>query len=130
MTILVNRFTKAFLVIQFNRRTPEIEFIYPLVDWIYRADISAVGNFPSHYWLIDGSDNITLMSEAQRDVVDADILQAERDATEARFDKVEALERAFALVVLDEINVLRAIHSLVDRTIAQLKTAVRGKLGT
>ena len=46
-------------------------------------------------------------------------------------DKTEAVgtfERAFAEVVLDEINLLRAEHSLAPRTLPQLKTAVRSKL--
>ena len=36
--------------------------------------------------------------------------------------------KAFALVVLDEINILRDQHGLVLRTEAQLRTAVKGKL--
>lgn len=36
--------------------------------------------------------------------------------------------KAFALVVLDEINILRAQHSLAARTAAQLKTAIINKL--
>jgi hypothetical protein len=45
-------------------------------------------------------------------------------------DAVEGYDRAFALVVLDEINTLRAQHSLAARTVTQLKTALRNKLGT
>ncbi len=40
----------------------------------------------------------------------------------------ELLFRAFALVVLDEINVLRAQHSLAARTIQQLKAATLNKI--
>lgn len=36
--------------------------------------------------------------------------------------------KAFALIVLDEINILRAAAGLVARTPAQLKTAHRAKL--
>ena len=40
----------------------------------------------------------------------------------------EALIRALAFVVLDEINLLRAEHSLADRTPAQLRTAIKAKI--
>lgn len=36
--------------------------------------------------------------------------------------------KAFALVVLDEINILRGQHALAARTAAQLRTAVKAKL--
>ena len=36
--------------------------------------------------------------------------------------------KAFALVILDEINILRDQHGLALRTEAQLRTAVKGKL--
>lgn len=40
----------------------------------------------------------------------------------------QKLLRALALVTLDEINILRTAASLTPRTVAQLKTAIRGKL--
>jgi len=40
----------------------------------------------------------------------------------------ERILKAFALVVLDEINLLRAQHSLTARTATQLRTAVKNKL--
>ena len=40
----------------------------------------------------------------------------------------EALIRALAFVVLDEINLLRAEHSLASRTPAQLRTAIKAKI--
>ena len=36
--------------------------------------------------------------------------------------------KAFAIVVLDEINLLRVNAGLSERTITQLKTAVKAKL--
>lgn len=42
---------------------------------------------------------------------------------------IHDIVKAFALVVLDEINLLRAQHALAARTPSQLKTAVRNKLG-
>jgi hypothetical protein len=45
------------------------------------------------------------------------------------YDRIRIL-RAFALVVLDEINILRAQHSLSARTAEQLRTAIKNKLKT
>lgn len=36
--------------------------------------------------------------------------------------------KAFVLVVLDEINILRVAAELPERTVAQLKTAIKTKL--
>jgi len=97
-------------------------------NWIHAPDMSAITGQLSKYWIITG-DVVTLMSQTERDVVDLTTLNARRDNTANQLDVVEDVMRAFALVVLDEINVLRAQHSLVDRTIVQLKTAIRNKLG-
>lgn len=40
------------------------------------------------------------------------------------------LDKAFALVVLDEINILRVEAGLSERTVAQLKTAIENKYDT
>jgi len=36
--------------------------------------------------------------------------------------------RAFAEIIMDELNILRAANGLPDRTMAQLKTAMKNKL--
>ncbi len=36
--------------------------------------------------------------------------------------------KALALVLLDEINILRMLHSLPDRTLSQAVTAIKGKI--
>jgi len=36
--------------------------------------------------------------------------------------------KALALVLIDEINVLRTIHSLPDRTLSQAVTSIKGKI--
>jgi hypothetical protein len=50
-----------------------------------------------------------------------------RDGEKDSYDS-KRLFRALVEVLLDEINVLRAIESLPDRTIAQARTAIRGKI--
>ena len=51
-----------------------------------------------------------------------------REALDKQNAETEALIRALAFVVLDEINILRAQHSLADRTPAQLRTAIKAKI--
>ena len=99
----------------------------PLANYIEAPDLSAVAGEPTKYWIITG-DVITLMSQAEQDAVDAAELVASRDALADEIDRNESYTRAFALVVLDEINTLRAAHGLNDRTPAQLKTALRNKM--
>lgn len=91
--------------------------------------------------------------EASRTIT-PEMLAAMRDAVVAKMDETEDYMRAFALAVLDEFNAhsvkINAILTAIDnggtvaqiknniaaivdqpqRTIAQLKTAVRSKLGS
>lgn len=99
------------------------------VEWIYNPDITLVSDHPTKYWVIVG-DAISLMSQAEQDVITATELDNERDNTVGTLDSTEDLLRAFALTLLDEINTLRSQHSLAPRTIAQLKSAIRAKLGS
>lgn len=146
MASVLNRTTKAFIT---SANTPD----YPTADWIINPDLSAVAGFDSKYWTISG-DTVSLLDQAGRDAVDAALLSAQRDTIAAVMDAVEDYGRAFALVVLDEINLhatrITAILNAVDgassltnlktavalipdvpqRTIDQLKTALRNKLGS
>ncbi len=117
----INRTTKQVLQSIASADLPEAEANY-ILDPVLPPP-------PSRYWNISG-DTVSEMSQAEKDVVDAAALEAQRDATANQLDRVEDVLRAFALVVLDEFNTLRAQHGLADRTIAQLKAAIRNKLGT
>jgi len=114
-------------------------------EWVYDPDLSAVSGWPSKYWIIAAypSDSVTLMDAAARAVVDQALLDAARDVVVAQLDRVEDILRAFMLVVIDEMNLLRQQFNtttaesaqltnttFTDRTAAQLRSAVRGKLGT
>ena len=121
MSDVVNRITNQYLK---SVHEPD----YSLVDWIHDPDLSAVVGYGSQYWIITG-DVVTLMDQAARDAVDTQILSDNRDVVANELDSIEGIMRAFAGVVLDEINTLRAVHSLPDRTLVQLKTAIRNKLG-
>src|SRR5262245_20712562 len=117
MASVLNRTTKVFIA---SANTPE----YPVARAIHNPDMTAVATTPSKYWKING-DTVTVMSQAEKDAVDTAELNATRDDTAGRMDSIEDIIRALALATLDEINTLRAQHSLAPRTGAQLKTAVR-----
>ena len=125
MSSVLHRTTK-----QFHRsvNTPDFD----PADWIINPDLSAVGGFPSKHWVITG-DVVSLMDQADRDAVDAreaaDALTADRTANKLRIDDERVL-KAFALVVLDEINLLRAEHGLAARTGSQLINAIEAKVDT
>ena len=121
MATVLNRTTKQLIL---SANTPG----YPVGDWIINPNMSAVVGYESKYWIITG-DVISLMDQTARDAVDAQELSDSRDSIANELDHLEGIMRAFAGVVLDEINTLRTEHSLPDRTLAQLKTAIRGKLG-
>ena len=146
MANAIHRTTKQFLQ---SVNTPD----YPTIDWIINPDMAAVVGFESRYWTIAG-DVVGLMSVAQRAAVDAAQLEAQRDASASEVDQVEGVVRAFMLTMLDEFNAhatkINAILTAIDaganltavktnivaiadyptRTIAQLKTVLRAKLGT
>jgi hypothetical protein len=75
----------------------------------------------------DGSDAAwAAIPQALKDTAKSEA-QEERKDFEVQFQK---LLKAFALVVLDEINVLRQQHGLPVRTTAQLKAAVKARYDT
>ena len=123
MANVLNRTTKAYLT---SVNTPD----YPVQDWIIDPDVSSVAGFPSYYWTITG-DVVTLMSQAERDAVDAqraaDAVAQNIQANKDRFDNEDIL-RAVVKLMIDEVNTLRALHSLADRTAAQARTAIRNAL--
>jgi hypothetical protein len=129
---------------------------YPGAGWIINPDLSAfdaIGGYDARYATISG-DDVLLKSQAERDAVDAADLEAGRDSTAAQLDELEGVLRAFALAVLDEINLhavritaildaidnasnlagvktaVAAIPDVPQRTVAQLKAAIRSKLGS
>lgn len=146
MASVLNRTTKQYLV---SVSTPD----YPVGQWIADPDLTAVSGFNSRYWVITG-DLVTLMSQAQRDAVDASLLAAQRDSVASSLDGAEGYERAAMLAIMDETNLHAArIKSILDaidgagtfaamktaiagiqdppqRTVANLKTALRARLGT
>jgi hypothetical protein len=146
MSTVLNRITKQFIA---SANTPD----YPAAGWIVNPDMSAVNGQPPKYWKITG-DSVSLMTAGEQATADSAELSAQRDMIATAMDRLEDYSRAFALTVLDEINLhaarvtaildavdgasslaalktaVLAIPDVPQRTIAQLKTAVRGKLGS
>ena len=118
----VHRTNKQYLTSTSPASLPESE-----ANYIQDPDMSAVVGEPSKYWIITG-DNVTLMDQAARDAVDAAAETAQLDSIADELDQTRTIMRAFAEVVLDQVNDLRADHGRNALTLAQLKTAVRGKL--
>lgn len=144
----VHRTTKQYI-----QSVPENELIEPVVNYIFMPDLSAVAGIPSKYWIITG-DIISEMSQAEKDVVDAQILSDNRDSTAAELDELEAILRQVVVSTVRELNILRgwivdfkaevaaagnleqlktgvaALPDLPDRTFAQFKTIIRNDLGS
>ena len=144
MSNVLNRITKQLL---HSVNEPD----YPLIDWIHSPDMAAVSGEPNKYWLVTG-DVVSLMDQAARDLVDADIDSNELDSIANELDATRTILKAFAEVVLDQFNnraaTTNAILDAIDNannlsalktaiaqisdtpnaTLTQLKTAVRGKL--
>lgn len=119
MANALNRTTLAYMR---SINTPD----YPVADWVIDPDMSAVAGYPRKYWLLSG-DKVTLMSQAERDAVDAAELSAQKDSLAEQLD-ISGFDRAFAEIMLDEINLLRQRANMTPRTLIQLKTALRNKL--
>ena len=145
MANVLHRITREFIQ---SANTPD----YPVADWIHNPDLSAVTGFDRRYWVVTG-DAVTLMDEASRAALDAAAVEAARDALADQIDQTEDILRAVVLMTLDEFNAhsakinalltaidnasslaglktaVAAINDLPTRTAAQVKTAIRNKLG-
>jgi len=111
----------------------------PASTHLLNPDLTIVGipDFSVHagaintkYWKITG-DNITLMDQSEKDAEDARISSELLDGQRADYKAIADLDKlfkAFAQIVLDEINLLRVKAGLSVRTIAQLKTAIKNQI--
>lgn len=145
MAAVLHRVTKQYLP---SANTPD----YPTQDWIINPNLSAVIGFDSRYWKING-DTVSLMTQGERDAVDAASLATARNAAAAQLQQQEDILRALMLLVLDEFNAhttavngiglaiangaslaaiktaIQALTPLSQRTEQQLRDAIRAKLG-
>ena len=115
MANILNRTTKVYLI----SADPND---YDVQDWIIDPDVSEVAGFETKYWTITG-DVVTLMSQAERDAVDAqeaaDAVLAENARQKSSYTDNQIF-RAQIKYVVDEINILRqATGTTPARTYAQ-----------
>ncbi len=99
---------------------------YPVSDWIINPDMSAVLGVNSKYWRVTGN-IVSVMSAPEMAAIDAAALEAGDDAIADEINS-KGLLKAFALVMLDQINELRDDHGRGAISASQLKTAIRSKL--
>ncbi len=123
MSTVVNRMTLTPL---FNRDLAR----YDIAHFWHDPDLSAVINIRSIYWK-EISGVFSEMTLAEKNIKNAQIAAANiiRDKSIAKWRiSNERVLRAFAEVVMDEINILRSEHNLIDRTLSQLVTAIKNKI--
>lgn len=143
--------------LEFRRSANEPDFPEP--EWQHAPDMSAVAGVPRRYWKAPadwgapGAGPVE-MAQAEKDAVDAAILEAARDSTAGQLENLEDIFRAFVLALLDERNRMAqafndlkngvatannlndaktAAQAIADepiRTVADIKTGVRNKLGS
>lgn len=97
-------------------------------DWIFQPDLSSVIGVPSIYWIIAG-DVISEMSASEKAAVGAAALTSQRNSAVAEIDGTEDTLRQILRILINELNTLRALYGLPDRTLAQLRTAIRNGYG-
>ncbi len=130
---MANVFNRTVAEYKISVHTPD----FPVADWAINPDVSGVAGNPVRYWFLDGTTNpegfevIDIVDAATMAAIDAAIaatqLTQQRDGAKNEFDAQRTL-KALAELLVDEFNILRALHSLPDRTFAQLRTAIRAKI--
>lgn len=123
MANVLNRTTKVYIT---SADTGQ----YDTADWIINPDVAAVAGYPTKYWTITG-DVVTLMDQTAQDAVDAAeaaaVDAADRAFNKSRLNGARVL-KALTLVIMDEVNTLRAQHGLSQYTPAQVLNAVENKI--
>ena len=97
-------------------------------------DLSLIESVDRKYWKHEAG-SIVEMAPTEKSMVDADAFTkitydrgTSADNQVDSNDSVGMVIRAFAEVMVDEINLLRAEHSLTPKTVAQLKNAIKNKI--
>lgn len=111
--------------------TPDYDSV---ADKVVNPDLSALEAVPVKYWKHD-SGSIVEMIQAEKDAWDNSVATAlnlnRRELAKQIVDTQEELGkiiRVLAEITRSEINILRAQHGLADRTLSQLKTAMKNQI--
>ncbi len=126
MSDVLNRTTGQFLK---SVNTPDFD----VADWIINPDLSAVTGQPPKYWIIDppASDTVRLATGGEQTTIDDAIATAKSDSQKAVAKNnvdVERVVRALVELLPSEFNILRTLHSLPDRTEAQVNAALKANI--
>ncbi len=126
MSDVLNRTTGQFIQ---SVNTPNFD----IADWIINPDLSAVTGQPVKYWVIDppASDTVRLATGGEQSTIDTDIATATSDSQKATAKNqvdVERVVRAIVELLPNEFNILRSLHSLPDRTAAQVNAALKANI--
>ena len=122
MSTVVNRMTLTPL---FDRDLSR----YDIAHFWHNPDLSAVADVDPIYWK-ETSGVFSEMTLTEKGVKDAEIVAANADR-DRRFAKRRIAKRdliAFAEVIMDELNILRAEHSLTLRQLSQVESAIERKI--
>lgn len=101
---------------------------------IVNPDLSAVSGQPKKYWKISG-DSVLLMSQSERDAVDAAEFAAAKQAVKnqakalidgATEPVVALVFEAVGTVIKAEFEGIKTGNPLVSRTLAEVKQAMKG----
>jgi acyl-CoA reductase-like NAD-dependent aldehyde dehydrogenase len=126
----------------FNRVAPEYLISvntpnFDVADWAINPDVSGVAGNPVKYWFLDGTTNpqgfevVGIVDAAAQAAIDAAILAAQvtanKESEKLEFDQRRVL-KAFAELVKNQFNTLRALHGLPNLTTAQLRTTLRDEI--
>lgn len=115
---MANVLKKTTLEYKESVNTPD----YPSSDWLINPDMSAVVNVPRKYWKLVGN-NVVEMTQTEKDAVDAEILQRQRD-------KVTDLDMADLKIVLtafvEVINTRLAANKQITKQ--ELIDAIKAKI--
>jgi len=109
------------------------KFRFPVADWILNPvglrELIALDPL-RHHWEING-DIVSRLDQAGRDQADTDLQDLidanDRDQKKSAVDN-DRLFKAFAIIVMNQFNVLRDLHGLPDLTIEQLKVAIKNRI--
>jgi len=110
---------------------------YDVADWAINPDLTATVGQPVRYWFLTGATNpegqeiIDIVDAAAQTAIDDAIsaarVTAEKDGAKTQID-VERVVRALVDMLPAEFNILRTLHSLPDRTAAQVNAALKANV--
>jgi len=96
------------------------------------SNLDILTNIPIQYWKHNNG-SIVEMTTAEKTAIDDEelaqaIIDKRNEANQKLITDEGQLTRAFVEIVMNEINILRAEHSLPPRTLKQLKNAIKKKI--